>query len=165
MSETFFNKDKGRLFELAITRFWKNVYKTDSCWLWIGTLSNDRYGSFRAAGKTYTAHRFSFFLAHGYLPPSTMDVMHTCDNKRCVNPDHLVVGTRKDNIHDYLDKGGHYFHRGEKNGRSKVTDEQYAEMKAKWNDGATMSSVAREYGITPQSFWMRLVREKEREMQ
>lgn len=72
-------------------RFWSKVEKTSRCWLWIGGLDKDGYGSFtikeNQKGKRYRAHRVSFALANGYDSPVLID--HICRVPNCVNPDHL----------------------------------------------------------------------------
>ena len=89
-------------------RFWSKVRKTSDCWWWEGGASN-RYGNFcvfkGGKDRSRRAHVVSFFLAVGRWPRSGMDVMHSCDNRLCVNPEHLSEGTRKQNIHDAISKG------------------------------------------------------------
>lgn len=59
---------------------------------------------FTVAGQKFRAHRYSYAMLHG-MPPSTIDVCHTCDTPQCVNPEHLFVGTRTDNMRDCRSKG------------------------------------------------------------
>lgn len=74
------------------------------CWLWSGAVSGCGYGVVAAKGKTLRAHRF-FYEAHvGPIPPDLF-VCHKCDTPLCVNPDHLFLGTQKDNTQDALRKG------------------------------------------------------------
>jgi len=88
-------------------RFWKNVKKTDSCWLWTarGRCGSLGYGQFWLGykdGKT-TAHRAAWILTFG--DPKDLYVLHKCDNPLCVNPDHLFLGTQQDNVRDCFSKG------------------------------------------------------------
>lgn len=88
-------------------RFSHQVEKTDGCWNWISCVDKDGYGRFRGAvaGKTYNhAHRFSFAFHTGQILASRDVVMHKCDNPKCVNPDHLTVGTYADNTKDMISK-------------------------------------------------------------
>ena len=80
--------------------FWGKVQKTNTCWLWIGYLRPDGYGGY----GNNTAHRVAFTLSYGFIPTG-MCVCHHCDVKRCVKPNHLFLGTYKDNIQDALQKG------------------------------------------------------------
>lgn len=84
-------------------------YKIDTdtgCWNWTGYLYHG-YGILSVARKPTKAHRVSYEIHHGAIP-SGMIICHRCDNRSCVNPDHLFVGTYKDNNQDIVDKGRHY---------------------------------------------------------
>lgn len=86
-------------------RFWSKVKKTDSCWLWTGALNGRGYGIFGVThGNNMTAHRFAWLMANGSIPDG-MDVCHHCDVRCCVNPIHMFVGTRSDNMRDCAEKG------------------------------------------------------------
>lgn len=78
------------------------------CWLWTGTLKKPvrglGYGHFRVSGKTKVAHRVSWEIFRGPIPDG-LCVCHKCDVSICVNPDHLFLGTRLDNIEDMVAKG------------------------------------------------------------
>ncbi len=75
-----------------------------SCWEWKGRKLNSGYGSFSAGGEGRLAHRYAYERTCGGIPMG-MEVCHTCDNPTCVNPNHLFIGSRKDNMQDCLKKG------------------------------------------------------------
>lgn len=90
-----------------LERFWPKVQKTDCCWEWTGYVMPNGYGTFgrgRAIeGKVY-AHRFAYEALVGPIPVG-QHVCHRCDNRRCVRPDHLFLGTQRDNMRDMVAKG------------------------------------------------------------
>lgn len=119
--------------------FWAKVDKSGTCWLWHGTLSANGYGKVTRRGegkRTVSAHRFSYQLAHGSIPKGKF-VCHKCDMPACVRPDHLFLGTNRQNVLDAKKKGrlavgkrsGAYTHperrpRGENHGRALFTQKR-----------------------------------------
>jgi hypothetical protein len=105
--------DLARAARPFAERFWEKVAKSDGCWLWTGGCSNTGYGAFWLKGQTINAHRIAWLLTSGPIPDG-MDVLHRCDAnysvgdrsyRRCVRPDHLFLGTDKDNMADMVAKG------------------------------------------------------------
>lgn len=88
-------------------RFWSKVNKTEGCWLWTASGTDDGYGQLKFKGKRHYAHHLSVMLS-GREIPAGMAVCHTCDNPPCVRPDHLFVGTLSDNQKDSVKKGRNY---------------------------------------------------------
>ena len=79
--------------------FWATV-DSSGCWPFLGKIARNGYGKL---GRQY-AHRIAYEKANGPIPAG-MVVRHKCDNRRCCNPEHLIVGTQKDNVHDAIARG------------------------------------------------------------
>lgn len=93
-----------------LTNFWAKVdiKGEDDCWEWTGAKQGKNYGSFTITpGKTGLAHKISWALTKndGVMSSPTDHIMHSCDNRKCVNPNHLSLGTPLDNVRDAISKG------------------------------------------------------------
>jgi HNH endonuclease len=86
-------------------RFIKNVHETKSCWFWTGNKHSYGYGILKDKGGTLLAHRLAPYFFRGIQVPDHLNVLHICDTPQCVNPDHLRLGTAKENTLDSISKG------------------------------------------------------------
>ncbi len=99
----------------------KTVIADSGCWEYTGGLNGSGYGNIWDSGRTRSAHVVAYELGVGPVPEG-LSVLHTCDNRKCVNPTHLFVGTTQDNIDDMISKGRDGF-KGIKNGRALLIEE------------------------------------------
>lgn len=117
------------------------------CWLWIGSIAGKGYGAFWNGKYEVKAHRFSYELYVGPIPKGSGHhgtcVLHRCDVRCCVNPDHLFLGSNQDNAEDRDKKGRNT--KGETHPMSKLTEEQVLEIRA---DGRTHEAIGADYGIS-----------------
>jgi hypothetical protein len=124
----------------------------EQCWNWIGTRNSQQYGKIVIRGKWYGAHRVAWFLATGE-DSADMFVCHTCDNKLCVNPAHLFLGSPQDNARDMVNKGRHTSPdiSGERNPRAKLCDADIPTIRQQVARGARTSGIARAYEVSRQT--------------
>lgn len=115
------------------------------CWEWIGALIGKGYGQFQVRpNKDKNAHRWAWRIYRGRLLDEDR-VLHHCDNPRCVNPNHLFVGSSSDNAQDMKSKGRHLF--GERNAKSKLTANDVIEMHNLSKDGMSTYKIAGIFGV------------------
>ena len=136
-------------------RFWPKVSKSTSCWVWKGSKNNKGYGKISNGGRgkgMKLAHRLSYEIAYGPISKDIY-VLHICDNPSCVRPDHLFLGSKKDNSQDMAKKGRHpsTLHPeeklGTKNGRAKLNDAQVEEIILR-RGTCFQRELAEEYGVS-----------------
>ena len=104
-------------------------------------------------GGYTTVHRAVYLEAHGPFPEHLV-VRHTCDRPRCVNLEHLVLGTVADNNRDRDDRGRHVTLRGSANGSSKLTEKDIPTIRRQLEEGTSTYAVARAFGVAQGTIWM-----------
>lgn len=132
-------------FQKPVDLFWDLVErgKGDECWIWKGKRFSNGYGNFRDC----LAHRVSYVLSGGILCKGEV-LRHRCDCRACVNPDHLIPGTQKENMQDMVDHGRVNPPKGEKSGNAKLTWESVFEIRRRYTSGETQKVLAEEFGIS-----------------
>lgn len=127
------------------------------CWLWLGAMQTSGYGKVKEpkSRRAIGAHRLSYSLHKGPIPDG-MDVCHKCDTKLCVNPDHLFVGTRAENIRDCIAKGRisrgikhALLIAGEASGNARLTWAAVREIRSAQIEGReTQEQLAKRFGVS-----------------
>lgn len=131
-------------------RFWEKVNRKDfiDCWEWLGALCSDGYGSFLFNGKVEGAHRIAWILTYREIPKDKI-IMHKCNNPKCCNPNHLKLGTHKENTKQKLDEGRDADVTGENNPNSKLNWIDINEIRRKHDNLRTKTRVLSiEYNVS-----------------
>lgn len=131
-------------------RFWMKVKRSSECWEWIGCLSGTGYGNFYANGKLYLTHRYSWEEEYGVIPYG-LCVLHKCDNRACVRPSHLFLGTKKQNTADMFSKGRQRnlgIMKGQDHGEAKLKNEDVLRIRLEVAAGRKQKDLAAELGVS-----------------
>jgi uncharacterized protein YerC len=127
-------------------RFWARVRQGKNCWLWQGGVNMGGYGKVRYFKRNELAHRVAYLLTYGADSiPADRHVMHRCDERLCCRPEHLSLGTPRENIEDCVRKGRNA--RGSRNGASRLTEAEVRAILAAYPD-RTYDALAAEYGVS-----------------
>jgi hypothetical protein len=131
-------------------RFWDKVSlgHPGGCLVWGAKKTRNGYGQFSINRKHFGAHRISYELCVGTIPAGA-HVLHKCDNRCCVNPDHLFLGTNTDNVRDREAKGRGGAISGEDHYLSKLTKEAVDEIRSSKGTGITQRQLAKKFNVTP----------------
>jgi hypothetical protein len=129
------------------------------CWLWTGHRGSNGYGRIKVSGKVQMAHRMAWEIENGSIPEG-LCVLHRCDNPSCVRPDHLFLGTHRDNAIDREMKGRGSKQRGEERGSAKLTNQDIPRIRELCDNGVTQRAAARIYGVAQSTIGEIVRREK-----
>lgn len=131
------------------------AFGSTDCWYWVGARSDIGYGTLTSAREHYglgelMAHRIAWSLFNGPIPAG-LKVLHKCDVRSCVNPDHLFLGTQRDNVQDMFTKGrdNHARPYGDRNPMARLTNETVAALRSDYATGAySQHQLAKTYGVS-----------------
>lgn len=132
-------------------RFWERVQKSGGCWIWRGPFMKNGYGSIGMGGREGRreyAHRLSWILANGPIVDG-LYVLHRCDVKACVRPDHLFLGTHADNMRDKALKGLAVVASCENSPNAKFTNAQVLAIRQRAAEGAMYKTLALQHRVHP----------------
>lgn len=143
--------------------FWRKVKKSDAhkCWLWMGAKNRHGYGQTRIIGKSVEAHRLAWILSNGEISKGLV-VCHKCDNPLCCNPNHLFLGTQKDNAQDRENKKRGVRNTGFASHNSKLSKNQVEEIRKRYSGGLDadyQKTLSKEYRVSRSTIY-RVVHEK-----
>lgn len=161
----------GRIPQEIPNRFWSKVTLKANlylCWEWNASKDTGGYGIFSVNGVAQGAHRVAYLLVNETIPEG-MHVLHTCDNRSCVNPNHLFLGTNHDNVMDKVAKGrqgrpkgnlsGAHTHpekilKGSSLGTSKLTESDVIKIRELYANGNTSTyKLAEQYKVSQALIW------------
>lgn len=123
--------------------------KVGDCWV-CRRKNKNRYGTFNYKMRAMGSHRASYIIFKGEIPLG-MDICHTCDNRQCINPDHLFLGTRQENMIDCMLKGRMSV--GGKHYCTKLTEENVREIRKLREERKTYVEIADQFGIAQESVY------------
>jgi len=122
----------------------------DVCWLWKGAVNSNGYGRFIDKNVHKLAHRVAYEIFVGPIPDG-QNACHSCDNRLCVNPHHLWIGTQSANLKDAVSKGRMFRPNtnGERNGNHKLCDDDVRTIRAMFHGGQRRYRIAEHFGVSP----------------
>lgn len=129
-------------------KFWSKIQilGEDDCWEWQDSLNKDGYGTFYPDGSKigYLAHRISLYLKTG---EQDIIARHTCDNRACCNPHHLLWGNHQDNVDDMISRNRAVYSKGSNHGRAKLKEGQVLKIREAHLHGVRASELAHKYKV------------------
>lgn len=149
MKKRMINQKKMNLQQRLIQN--SSINKQTGCWIWEQKKRINGYGCISVNNKTYFAHRISAVVFKNFDINSNLFVLHKCDNHECINPEHLFIGTQKDNIQDMIQKGRCSNRKGELNNRAKLLKEDILLIRKLYkNNIYSQHKLAKRFNITQQ---------------
>lgn len=121
-------------------------YSKKPCWIWTGHMMKHGYGKIQRDNKEHTVHRYSWIVHCGDIPAG-MSVLHKCDVRNCVNPEHLFLGTQQDNITDMIRKGRKNARKGSKVPGSVLKESDIHIIRKEISDGKRMVEIAEKFDV------------------
>jgi len=126
---------------------WYNVPMNTPCWFWPRSKDKKGYGRMWNGKRVAFAHHFLWEISHNIILPLGQNVLHSCDNPSCVNPDHLFLGTHADNMADKARKGRSNL--GEKHPLAKLTEVEVREIRELARNGVSQTEIAVQFEVLP----------------
>lgn len=153
----FFVTDSEIVGDYELRSAWSKVESAgwtvveSGCWEWNGGRTGQAYGAVRIGSRQVKVHRASYRHFNGPLPQGLV-VRHKCDNPPCMNPDHLELGTHRDNMRDRDLRGRGVQHQGSRNPAAKITEQDVRDIRKEYARGVlTQAMLGEVYGLTQSS--------------
>lgn len=145
-------------FTPPANRFWLRVNKNGfkhpkygRCWEWTSKVPAGEYGLIQVNTKRIRTHRYSWILHFGNIP-THLCVLHKCDNRICIRPSHLFLGTHQDNFKDMRNKLRQNI--GERNGFAKLTESDILLIRSLYSKGKTRKHLAHKFRVSSGNIWL-----------
>lgn len=142
-------RPKGSGARPVAERFWEKVRKGPGCWEWMGSLRTAGYGQFWFDGGPKEASRVAWILTHG--DPGPLCVCHHCDNRLCCRPDHLFLGTHRQNMADATEKGR--MNQGTNHHKALLREDQVLSIIRQHEAGRSQADLAQVFGVHRSTIW------------